>query len=70
MLNIAPAWYSSVEWQYPPHERQGAYEEEGRAINTLKVGCRQKTRAACALHWNCASAYLQQGIIIPWCQQN
>lgn len=38
MLNIAPAWYSSVEWQYPPHERQGAYEEEGRAINTLKVG--------------------------------
>lgn len=37
MLGIPPAWYSSVEWQYPPHERQGAYEEEGRAINTLKV---------------------------------
>lgn len=38
MMGIAPDWYSSVEWQYPPHLRQGAYEEEGRAINTLKGG--------------------------------
>ncbi len=27
-----------MEFQYPPHLRQGAYEEEGRCINTLKVG--------------------------------
>jgi hypothetical protein len=25
------------EWQYPPHQRQGSYEEEGRAVNHLKV---------------------------------
>ena len=30
-------WNGAVEWQYPPHQRQGAYEEEGRAVNTLKV---------------------------------
>jgi hypothetical protein len=26
-----------MEYQYPPHLRQGAYEEEGRSVNTLKV---------------------------------
>lgn len=31
-------WYGALEWQYPPHQRQGSYEEEGRAVNTLKVG--------------------------------
>ena len=36
-LGLKSNWYGSVEWQYPPHQRQGAYEEEGRAINTLKV---------------------------------
>lgn len=30
-------WYGALEWQYPPHQRQGSYEEEGRAVNTLKV---------------------------------
>jgi starch synthase len=29
-------WYRALEWQYPPDKRLGAYEEEGRAINTLK----------------------------------
>lgn len=32
------SWYGALEWQYPPHQRQGAYEEEGRAVNTMKVG--------------------------------
>ena len=36
-LELSGNWYGAVEWQYPPHQRQGAYEEEGRAINTLKV---------------------------------
>lgn len=30
-------WYGALEWQYPPHQRQGSYEEEGRAVNTLKA---------------------------------
>lgn len=37
-LDLPGWWYGSVEWQYPPHERKGAYEEEGRAVNHLKVG--------------------------------
>ena len=36
-LGLPGNWYGAVEWQYPPHQRQGSYEEEGRAINTLKV---------------------------------
>ena len=36
-LGLSGNWYGTLEWQYPPHQRQGAYEEEGRAINTLKV---------------------------------
>jgi starch synthase len=38
MLQIPGEWYGAVEWQYPPHQRQGAYEEEGRCVNTLKGG--------------------------------
>ena len=34
---LPAGWNGAVEWQYPPHQRQGAYEEEGRAVNTLKV---------------------------------
>ena len=37
-LGIAGDWYGALEWQYPPHKRAGAYEEEGRAINFLKGG--------------------------------
>ena len=37
-LGLPGDWYGAVEFQYPPHLRQGAYEEEGRCINTLKVG--------------------------------
>lgn len=36
-LGLSGNWYGALEWQYPPHQRQGAYEEEGRAVNTLKV---------------------------------
>ena len=36
-LELPGNWYGALEWQYPPHQRQGSYEEEGRAINTLKV---------------------------------
>ncbi|CAL5223380.1 g5887 [Coccomyxa viridis] len=35
---LPAGWNGAVEWQYPPHQRQGAYEEEGRAVNTLKGG--------------------------------
>jgi len=38
MLGLPGDWYGAVEFQYPPHLRQGAYEEEGRCINTLKGG--------------------------------
>eukprot|EP00884_Botryococcus_braunii_P000866 jgi/Botrbrau1/10780/Bobra.0119s0006.1 len=37
-LGLPGDWYKALEWQYPPHQRQGAYEEEGRAVNTLKGG--------------------------------
>jgi Starch synthase catalytic domain len=36
LLGLDGPWYSALEWQYPPDQRMGAYEEEGRAINTLK----------------------------------
>lgn len=36
-LGLPGEWYGALEFQYPPHLRQGAYEEEGRCINTLKV---------------------------------
>lgn len=35
-LGLPGDWYGALEWQYPPEQRMGAYEEEGRAINTLK----------------------------------
>ena len=37
-LAIPSDWYGALEWQYPPHRRAGAYEEEGRAVNFLKAG--------------------------------
>ena len=43
MLGLPPEWYGALEYQYPPHQRQGSYEEEGRAINTMKV----RGRRAC-----------------------
>ena len=27
-----------MEFQYPPHQRQGSYAEEGRSVNHLKAG--------------------------------
>lgn len=30
--------YPALEWQYPPHQRQGSYEEEGRSVNHMKAG--------------------------------
>ena len=36
-LGVPGDWYGALEWQYPPHQRMGSYEEEGRAINTLKA---------------------------------
>ncbi len=36
-LGLPGGWYGALEWQYPPHMRQGSYEEEGRAVNTLKA---------------------------------
>ncbi len=37
LLGLPGDWYKCLEWQYPPHQRMGAYEEEGRAVNTMKV---------------------------------
>ena len=37
-LGLPPHWYGCLEWQYPPHQRMGAYEEQGRAVNHMKAG--------------------------------
>jgi starch synthase len=38
VITAAAAAADAMEYQYPPHLRQGAYEEEGRSVNTLKAG--------------------------------
>lgn len=35
-LGLPDSWWGAVDWQYPPHLRQGAYHEQGHAVNTLK----------------------------------
>ena len=30
-LHLPGPWYGALEFQYPPHQRMGSYEEEGRA---------------------------------------
>jgi starch synthase len=37
-LGLPAEWYGALEYQYPPHLRQGSYAEEGRSVNTLKAG--------------------------------
>ncbi|KAF8061313.1 SS1 [Scenedesmus sp. PABB004] len=37
-LGLPADWYHALEYQYPPHLRQGSYAEEGRSVNTLKAG--------------------------------
>lgn len=37
-LNLPGWWYNAVEYQYPPHQRQGSYAEEGRSVNFMKAG--------------------------------
>eukprot|EP00983_Pelagomonas_calceolata_P110063 1159626-Pelagomonas_calceolata.AAC.4 len=37
-LGLPDNWYGTLEWQYPPEQRMGAYEEEGRAVNHIKGG--------------------------------
>jgi starch synthase len=37
-LGLPDDWYHAIEYQYPPHMRQGSYAEEGRSVNTLKGG--------------------------------
>lgn len=37
-LGLPPQWYGACEYQYPPHQRQGSYAEEGRSVNHLKAG--------------------------------
>ena len=48
MLGLPGNWYGALEWQYPPHMRQGSYEEEGRAVNTMKARA-HPLRAACSV---------------------
>jgi len=43
MLGLPSEWYGALEFQYPPHQRQGSYEEEGRAINTMKARAQRPT---------------------------
>lgn len=49
LLGLPGEWYHALEWQYPPDQRMGAYEEEGRAINTMKVRRSQRGRKATVL---------------------
>ncbi|GLC42205.1 hypothetical protein PLESTB_000642100 [Pleodorina starrii] len=37
-LDLPGHWYGCLEWQYPPHQRQGSWAEEGRSVNHLKAG--------------------------------
>ncbi|KAG1679851.1 hypothetical protein FOA52_012765 [Chlamydomonas sp. UWO 241] len=37
-------WYNAVEYQYPPHQRQGSYAEEGRSVNFMKAGIQHADR--------------------------
>ncbi|KAG2500469.1 hypothetical protein HYH03_002036 [Edaphochlamys debaryana] len=37
-LGLPPHWYGCLEWQYPPHQRQGSWAEEGRSVNHMKAG--------------------------------
>ncbi|GFR41537.1 hypothetical protein Agub_g2250 [Astrephomene gubernaculifera] len=37
-LGLPDQWYGCLEWQYPPHQRQGSWAEEGRSVNHLKAG--------------------------------
>ncbi|MEW5307760.1 MAG: hypothetical protein WDW36_010136 [Sanguina aurantia] len=37
-LGLPGDWYGALEYQYPPHQRQGSYEEEGRSVNHFKAG--------------------------------
>lgn len=37
-LGLPDNWYGAMGYQYPPHLRQGAYEEEGHSVNHLKGG--------------------------------
>lgn len=39
-LGLPSEWYSALEYQYPPHQRQGSWAEEGRSVNHLKVSFR------------------------------
>lgn len=65
MLGLPGNWYGALEWQYPPHMRQGSYEEEGRAVNTLKARPRPcvlpaaPANAACNV-WDTVSAVVHQ----------
>ena len=45
-LGLPPEWYGALEYQYPEHQRQGSYEEEGRSLNYLKAGLTTADRIA------------------------
>jgi hypothetical protein len=52
-------WYGVLEWQYPPHQRQGSYEEEGRAVNTMKVGMADASYGIAMLYSTCDNGRMQ-----------
>lgn len=37
-LGLPNDWYGALEYQYPPHKRQGSWAEEGRSVNHIKAG--------------------------------
>ncbi len=51
-LGLPGEWYGALEYQYPPHQRQGSYAEEGRSVNHLKV---RDTVDGCLGHCNTAA---------------
>lgn len=45
-LPLPDEWYGALEYQYPEHQRQGSFEEEGRSLNYLKAGICTADRVA------------------------
>jgi len=45
-LGLPDHWFGALDYQYPPEQRQGSYEEEGHALNYLKAGISCADRVA------------------------
>jgi hypothetical protein len=63
-LDLPGSWYKALEWQYPPHQRLGAYEEEGRAVNFMKAGITTADRVVTVSPGGCAIVSLFSGVLV------